>query len=331
LRSINHSTSDFDQKNQYPFCIPDSTFGVSLFWAEEYWAWNKIQKIRILYPNINLKGLLNIEFENMLPNLISKPPHHTLKGTTNYQDLHSDPWEIEYSFINLATSHAPSRIKAEKFLHEYHDNFIIINFDAHCDIGGNGIIHGAWLTGELLTKTVIIGGSSDSKYELFNLSNNPLIIENELEVLLDNSKFLNWIKEKKVYITFDLDFFKQNKKLEGFSNYWHRNFINGHSLNIFQEIELLLGQNQEIKNEPIGKSLGFFQNLTDYKSNKQVKIRMQAHLMIDLLRRLNEVLEENSASLLNLDIVEYSPLCDWHNLTINELIKSFNALNQVFI
>ena len=315
----------------YPLCVPDSTFGFSLFWAEEYWAWNKIQKIRETYPNINLEGIVNISFENLLPSLISKPPHDSLRGTTNYQDIHSNPWEIEYKLINLATSHAPSRIKAEKFLQEYHESFIIINFDAHCDIGGKGIIHGAWLTNKLLKKTAIVGGWSDSKFELSNSSSKPVINEKELEIMLDNSKFRKWIKEKYVYITFDLDFFQLNKKLEGLSSFWHRNFINGHSLNIFQEIEILLTKNFKIDKKPIGSSLEFFQNLRDYKSDKLASIQMQNNLMIGLIKRLYEVLEEESAALLNLDIVEYSPLCDWENLTINELIKSFDILNQIFI
>ncbi len=313
----------------YPSCIPDSTYGISFFWAEEYWAWKKIQTIREIYPNINLEGIINTEFEKLLLNMISKSPHNTLLGTENYKDLSSEPWEIDYNLINLATSHAPSRIKAEKFLRDYRENFLIINFDAHYDIGISGIIHGAWLTEELLKRTVIIGGWSESKHELNQISNEPIICENELEKVLNNSVFPKWIKNKYVYITFDLDYFQQENKMEGISCYWHRDFINGHSRNILQEIELLITQDKIIDNYPIGISLDLFQDLKNFKIRKQKSIQVQINNVKNLLKRITEVFQEESVVLLNLDIVEYSPLSDWKNLSIIELVKSFNSFLHI--
>jgi hypothetical protein len=328
LKKSSPQLKKLNLERPFPYCIPDSTFGVSLFWAEEYWAWKKIQKIKETYPNINLKGIINSEFENILPSMITKLPHNLLKDTKNYENLYSNPWEIDYELINLATSHAPSRIKANKFLQDYPENLIIISFDAHYDIGGSGIIHGAWLTEELLKRTAIIGGWSESKFELLNLSNKPIIYENELEIVLNDSKFRKWIREKFVYITFDLDYFRNEKKFEGLSSYWHRNLINGHSMNLFQEIEVLTTKNISIDKKAIGAYLGFFQNLSDFQSNKQKSIFIQINYMIDILGRFFEVLKEESVVLLNLDIVEYSPLCDWKNLTIKELIKVYDSIIQ---
>ena len=104
------------EKIAFPSCISSSTYGITQFWAEEYWAWVKVQELRFLYPQIDLNGLINRIFENQLPNLTKTSPHKKIIGTKDYNDIPTDSWEIGYEKLNIATSHAPSRFKAQNYI-----------------------------------------------------------------------------------------------------------------------------------------------------------------------------------------------------------------------
>lgn len=313
----------------YPVCISTSTYGITQFWAEEYWAWQKIQELKLLYPQIDLTGLINPIFEIHLPNLTKISPHMKITQTRDYNDIQDDSWEIEYKRLNIATSHAPSRIKAQNYMKKYTNDFRIITLDAHLDLGKSNLVHAAWLTQDLAKKTALIGGWSETSEDL-NFAHNlfPFLCD-QIGDLLEKKLFKNWIEGKKVYITIDLDFFPNKDNYLGLSSYWHRNLFIGHAMNIKQRIELHEDIEVGLNKKLAGVGLHIFDNISSFKRRKSKSIQQQISQINKLLQDLIDFLQETSASLLSLDLVEYSPICDWQNLTIEGLEENFHFLNNL--
>ncbi len=313
----------------YPDCISTSTYGITQFWAEEYWAWLKIQELKLLYPQIDLTGLINPIFEIQLPNLTKIRPHKKINETRDYNDIKVNSWEINYKKLNIATSHAPSRFKAQNYLKQFTNDFRIITLDAHLDIGKSDLIHSTWLTPDLAKKTTLIGGWSESSKDVKYAQGLFPFISSQMNDLLEKKLFKKWIEGKKVYITIDLDFFPYKDNYMGLSSFWHRNLFIGHAMNLKQRIELLDDFEVGLNNTLAGVKLQFFDNISSFMKQKRDSIQQQIYQSNDILKNLIDFFQETSAFLLGLDIVEYSPICDWQNLTIEGFEKNFHFLNNL--
>ena len=313
----------------FPNCISPSTYGVTQFWAEEYWTWLKIQELKSLYPKIDLEGLINSVFENQLLNLLKFDPHKKITGTRDYNDIQVNSWEVGNRKLNIATSHAPSRFKAQSYSKKYTNEFRIINFDAHFDIGNSEMVHSAWLTHDLAMKTAVIGGWSETSEDLTFAKKIFPIISSQLEDFTLKKRLKNWLKRKKVYITLDLDFFPSSDNYLGLSCFWHRHLFIGHSMNIRQRIELerdiQVGQNGQFA----GVELQLFDDISLFIKQKKKSILSQIGQIKNILRSLIDVFQENSAHLLSFDLVEYSPICDWQNFTIEEFNNNFHHFKDL--
>ena len=323
------SPSQHNEINVYPYCISTSTYGITQFWAEEYWAWLKVQELRSLYPQIDLTGFINQIFENQLPNLTKTNPHWKIVGTKDYSDIPLNSWKIGHRKLNIATSHAPSRFKAQNYLRKYTNDFRIITFDAHLDIGMSSLIHAAWLTEDLAKKTAIIGGWSESSEDVNHARGIIPFISSRTSDLFERKDFKSWIKGKKVYITIDLDFFPSHDKYMGLSSYWHRNFFVGHAMNIKQRIELEKDTNIRLNNKMIGVELNIFNDVASFMKEKKKSIQSQINQLNHLMENIVTFFQENSSSMLGLDLVEYSPICDWQNLTIKGFKDDFPNLSTL--
>jgi hypothetical protein len=322
-------SNQFDEIIAYPSCISASTYGITQFWAEEYWAWIKVQELRSLYPEIDLTGLINEKFENQLLNIMKTSPHGKLVGTNDYNDILIGSWEICYGILNIATSHAPSRFKAQKYLRKFGNDFRIISFDAHLDLGKSDLIHAAWLTEDLAKKTAIIGGWSETSVDLDDAKSLIPFISTCLNNLYKKKDFMNWIKGKKVYVTVDLDFFPSDKIYMGLSSYWHRNMFIGHAMNIKQRIEIQKDVKFGLSNELAGVQLQLFRDIFSFLNQKKESIQSQVKQINRLVESIVNVFQENSTSILGLDLVEYSPICDWQNLTIHSLKDDFQHISDL--
>ena len=115
----------------------------------------------------------------------------------------------------------------------------------------------------------------------------------------------------------------------GLSSYWHRNFFIGHSLNIKQVIESQYDFQIEFPKKIDGIELQIFQDLTSFIEQKQQSISVQLEFMIRFLKLVRELFQDTSTSILSFDIVEYSPICDWQNLTIDGFINKFQIFNSI--
>ena len=313
----------------YPKCIPKSTYGLTQFWAEEYWAFNELEKLTVTYPQFDFTGLINTAFRNYLSEIIEKDPHIKIKNTKSYRELPMNIWEIGREKLNLATSHAPSYLKAKEYYREYQDNLRIINIDAHMDIGEFSYIHGAWLTKDLARVTTLIGGWSETSEDLQSSHSILPFQSSKIEVLEENPFFQEWLSRKKVYITIDLDFFPLEDGYLGLSSYWHRNLFIGHTFTINQRIQKFIFEKNRATNVSIGKVLNIFHNLPHFYKQKVKSIETQINQLIHLLTKLTTVCQSNSVTLLGVDFVEYSPLCDWKQLTIRALIRKFQCVQKL--
>ena len=313
----------------YPDCVSTSTYGITQFWAEEYWASLKIQELKHLYPNIDLTGLVNPIFENHIKNITKIDPHKKITETRDYKDIQVDSWEIGNKKINIATSHAPSRFKAQNYLRKYASDLRIINLDAHLDLGKSKLIHAAWLTQDLIKKTALIGGWYEASEDLEYAQGLFPFISNQMNDLFEKKAFKNWIRRKKVYITLDLDFFPLNDNYLGLSSFWHRNLFIGHAMNIKQRIELKDESRDKINTQLAGVELDLFKDIHSFMKQKRNSIRMQLNLIKNLLKNLIDFFQDTSVILVSLDLVEYSPICDWKNLTIEGFVSNYHVLNNL--
>lgn len=315
----------------FPYCIMPYTYGTSLFWAEEYWAITKVRKLEKAFPNVDFTGLIDPQFKEMFPELISRSHFEHILGTKSFLDITKILWENKRRIINIATSHAPSRFIAKNYLREYsQEEFAIITFDAHLDLSDHNSIHGAWITKELASVTAVIGGWGEVSSDIKDSTSSLAFLAPDLESLIINRDFLRWLKGKKIYLSVDLDYYKlSQRKFLGYSNYWHRNKIIGHSKNLGQ---LLQEKNEEITvNQPLmaGIFLEFFPNLEFFIQQKKKTIQKQTKEILHLLLRMSRLFHTNSAKILSIDFVEYSPICDWQQLTIKEFIANYHSLFSI--
>ena len=315
----------------FPLCLPSQTYGSTLFWAEEYWTVVKIQELKRQYPQIDLSGLIDPCFMQQFPNLIKGTFHEKILGTRSFDDISTLFWEDKRQKINIATSHAPSRLIAEDYWQQFGDDFGIITFDAHLDLSNSQGIHGAWITKELASITSVIGGWADTSHGYEDASSLFPFIESNIKDISSNSGLHTWLKGKMIYLSIDLDYYQLSQKdYLGYSNFWHRNKIIGHSMTIDQ---ILAEQSEDCNvNSPLllGKSLGFFSNSDFFTERKMKSLKNQTTEILNNLKYITRLCRKNSATLLCIDFVEYSPICDWHQLPINEFIQNYPKLQALF-
>ncbi|MFX0170954.1 MAG: hypothetical protein ACFE9L_03450 [Candidatus Hodarchaeota archaeon] len=307
----------------FPSCIPANTYGTTIFWAEEYWAFIKIMKLCQIYPYLDFTGLIDPFFKKSFLSLIEKEPHKKLIGIKAYNEISEKIWETNRRVLNIATSHAPSRFIAQDYHQKYGDSLRIITIDAHYDLDNCGFTHGAWLSNDLVGITAVIGGWAEKTSDLNTITSFAFFSPN-LNNLINNRKFVEWLKGKKIHITLDLDYYRSSKlNFLGYSNYWHRNKIIGHSMNIEQELEESTSDKLLSNQLMVGKHLGLFSNLENFIENKKNSIKKESSEIFRTIYVISKLIKKSSAKLISIDFVEYSPICDWHLLTINEFIKNY--------
>ena len=316
-------------KTPYPNCIPATSFGITQFWAEEYWTGRQIQKIRNRYPGIDFRGLIDGIFENHLKQILKKPPHIDIVDTTSFGEIPKNSWKISYKKLTLATSHAPSRYKAQTFLKKHKDQFRILTFDAHLDLGNYAGIHGAWLTDNLAKRTAIIGGWAEPHYELKSGYAIVPHIRPDFKQLCEEKSFLDWISKKKIYISIDLDYLQSKGNYLGLSCYWHRNLFIGHTLNINQQIQMLPDHIDLFTPTLIGKELNIFEDLSSFMESKIKSINSHIQMLMKLFTDISTLLQDNESSLLGMDLVEYSAISDWRQLSVSALLNNFDLFEKL--
>jgi arginase family enzyme len=318
---------------EYPLIKSTKTFGAAIFWVEEYWAFIKLESLRKKTPDLDLSGFINSSFQKKIPRLLKEFPHTKLQSTRNYNDLEimaPPTWDDQRRFINLSSSHAPSRLIAKKYLSEFGNKFAIISIDAHFDMSSSlGVIHSNWLTEELSERTAVVGGWAEASSDRKRAQHNLKFVSSSLTTLLDDLEFKRWLSGKKIYVTIDLDYFTYGQSpFLGYANYWHRDKIIGHTMNIDQLFEAKIEDNHNLI--WLG-TLFDYHNLGDFIARKKKSIRTVSSELSQMLTQLVNVFENTPrVSLLALDFVEYSPICDWNNMTLNELIGHYPKMWSLF-
>lgn len=308
----------------FPDCLAKNSYGTTLFWAEEYWAARKILELEKKYPNINFSGIIDSYFTNMMPQLLHKPPHIDILGTNQFSDFSKIVWEENRRYINISTSHAPSRFIASNYAKILGEKFRIITIDAHLDISNINFIRNSWIDADLMTRTALIGGWAEVTADIDYARGNLAFIEPNVDKLIQNPNFREWISGKMIYITIDLDYFRLSQQnFMGYSNYWHRDRIIGHSMNIEQILEEYITQDNKSGKILLGEILGIYSDLSSFIQDKKNSLRNQSGKIEELVRSLVNFCEDNYASFLSIDFVEYSPICDYQQLTIKEFERTY--------
>jgi len=325
-------------QNHYPFILPPNTYGYNLFWIEEYWAFLKFLRLKQNFSELSFNGLIDESFISDMRSVFLGFPYDQLQGLNNFMDINGDFCQFNRNFINLATSHAPSRYVAELYLIKYKEKFSIISFDAHFDLDSRDIVNNLWITKKLASNVILIGGWAETNSDYALSSNSFPFIFGDPDEILTTPKVVSWIRDKQIYVTIDLDFFPISQYgYLGYSNYWHREYLIGHA-NTFQQClskvflnGRKLNQSKDLpKTYSVGKMLDFFPNLKKFHKLKLRSLERQSLSLLNLLKSLNRIIQECSANLLSIDLVEYSPICDWNQLTIKELIKLYPHLITIF-
>lgn len=325
-------------QNYYPTLIPPHTYGYSRYWIEEFWAFTKFLQLKHNFPKFSFDGLIDESFISEMRSHFLGYPYNQLQGINTFLGLNDSFYIYNRKFINLATSHAPSRYIAESNLIKYKKNFAVISFDAHFDFENRTIINNVWITEKLASSVILIGGWAETNSDLIHVSNIfPFIFQNPDE-LLTTPKFISWIRGKQIYVTIDLDFFplSQHDYL-GYSNYWHREYLIGHANTFEQQLSKVLMDTSRLnqsKDKPnqylVGKILDFFPDLKKFQENKLRSLEKQSLDLLYLFKTLKRIIKESSANLICIDLVEYSPICDWNQLSLKELIMLYPHLISIF-
>ncbi|UCG89730.1 MAG: hypothetical protein JSU57_04445 [Candidatus Heimdallarchaeota archaeon] len=314
----------------FPHCVLPQTYGTSLFWAEEYWTVIKIQELKKKYPYINFSGLIDSYFMKSFHTLLKSSTHERIFGTKSFKDISEIGWEDNRHLINIATSHAPSRYIALDYWEKFGDDFGIITIDAHLDLSDSQKMHGAWITKELASITTVIGGWADTSHDIENATSLFAFIEPNVKKLISSHGLHAWLRGKKIYLSIDLDYYRlSHTAFLGYSNYWHRNKIIGHSMNIEQMFKEKNFENHSNTPLLLGKYLHFFPNLETFEKNKKISLKNQSNEIFATLREIVLLCHKNSANVLSIDFVEYSPACDWQQLTIKEFMGNFPKYSAI--
>ena len=318
----------------FPDCLTKNSYGTTLFWAEEYWAARKIFELERKYPEIDFLGLIDTNFKNRLSDLLQKPPHKNLIGKNHYNELSGNIWEEDERFLNIATSHAPSRFIANRYSRIIRDNFCIVTVDAHLDMSSDNYIHNAWINDDLAIKTAVIGGWIENQRDIIESKPYLAFLEPTFNRLTLNPLFAEWIENKIIYLTLDLDYFHISQhKFMGYSNFWHRDRIVGHSMNFEQVLDEYVIKNKNFDQLCMGRILDVYSDLDTFLQEKKNSIKQQSKIIEELLKVIVEFCIDYSATLLRVDFVEYSPICDYQQLTIKEFERNnhnfFSILSSV--
>lgn len=100
-------------------------------------------------------------------------------------------------------------------------------------------------------------------------------------------------------------------------------------MNIEQILEEQNRNNQSNSPLLLGESLVFFPNLEIFVKNKKKSLKKQSDDIFVTLNEITQLYRKNSATLLSIDFVEYSPACDWQQLTIRELMENYTRYQAI--
>lgn len=315
---------DFRMYSSYPNYFRGNNYGTTKFWVEEYWAATKILELEQKYPGIDFTGLIDDNYKTKIVSYLQESNHLDLSNITKFAELSEIESKDNRKFINVSTSHAPSRFIAKKYVHSIGDKFGVITIDAHLDMFNTDFVHNAWITNDITPYTAVIGGWAEVMDDVKSAESLLAFYEPNTTNLSLNSKFKEWISGRKIYLTIDLDFFRTSQnRFMGYSNYWHRDRIIGHSMNFEQELEERTIEKKLYKSKMAGNVLGFFYELESFVQEKKRTINFQSKEIEKLLQLIVSVFKNNSTTLLSVDFVEYSPLCDYEKLTIEELERNY--------
>ncbi len=115
----------------------------------------------------------------------------------------------------------------------------------------------------------------------------------------------------------------------GYSNYWHRDKIIGHSMNFEQILEERIIKTKVKNSRMAGYLLGIFHELESFVKKKKRSLKLQSGEIEKLLELIVSIFKSNSATLLCVDFVEYSPICDYRQLTLKELEKKYSKFYDI--
>ena len=91
----------------------------------------------------------------------------------------------------------------------------------------------------------------------------------------------------------------------------------------FLTFVLINVENQPKSSILLGNLLGFFPNIGIFIRNKKNSLKTQSIEILNTLKMIARLCRRNSAKIVRIDFVEYSPICDWQQLTIKELMNNY--------
>ena len=321
---------DFRMYSSYPNYFKGNNYGTTEFWVEEYWAATKILELEQKYPGIDFTGLIDDNYKTKIVSYLQESNHLDLSNITKFAELSEIESKDYRKFINVSTSHAPSRFIAKEYIHSIGDKFGIITIDAHLDMFNRDFIHNAWITNDIASFTTVIGGWADVMDDIQLAKSVLAFYEPNITDLSFNSNFIKWIADRKIYLTIDLDFFHSSQsKFMGYSNYWHRDKIIGHSMNFEQILEERIIKTKVKNSRMAGYLLGIFHELESFVKMKKRSLKLQSGEIEKLLELIVSIFKSNSATLLCVDFVEYSPICDYRQLTLKELERKYSKFYDI--
>lgn len=320
---------------------PNNPFGTSVYLFEEIWLYQNFLTLQKKYPQANWDGLINRDFLTKLPIFLEKFGQEQLLGyTTGLHNIQKGFIKHSRKKINLLTSHAPSREVALNYLNSEEKKVVIINIDAHLDFSPVSPVAGnIWITPEIAKHSIVIGGWDESTQDIKEAKSFFKYIFTDFEDFFENDKIINYLNGAKVYITLDLDYFCHEELCRynflGISNYFHRQRFIGHAKTINQVLsEEIVANNYSSEFNVIneaGISLKNGCDIKDFRKSKIISIERMKSKIIIYLSRLFLQLKDLDTSILSLDIVEFSPSCDWENLSLNRLNPLYYDLKNLLL
>jgi len=209
--------------------------------------------------------------------------------------------------VCLSTSHALSGPRAY-FLGRKHPELRCIVVDAHLDLADEPYKSNRWI--EDPSGTALISPEvSKQESELFAW------VGSSLEDSFNSPQLHQFVEGHHIFASVDLDYF------ESMASYRHREVLIGHSMNVRQRLGVFSSHFPRNDAFLIGEEARIFAELGTYVRNLGNGVRDEGEALLDWFSKLIDLLSSASATLVGVDICEYSPLCDIQQFTAKELRK----------
>ncbi|MFX0060650.1 MAG: hypothetical protein ACFFC7_00515 [Candidatus Hermodarchaeota archaeon] len=306
-------------------------------YLEDYWLLREVEKLQMIYPNIEWIGLFDptvisnytdLEFylpKNSIFNFGKQKNKQlwAIEKITTFKEasesnLQSNIQSIVSNspFFVVSPTHIVSRFRFH-FLRKKYPRLRAISIDAHDDVSSGLEIENLWVSRDLLPFTGYIGPK--------NLETSQFLFQSETIVsAVENRFFTENIQNKPIFLSIDLDFFSQNAF--GIASHWFRQLFIGHSLNIRQRLEHTLFSSppgSEYENFNVGEKLGFFEKGQSliFLKNREKQIIQEVEALEKAIFVLLQKLESLSCSIVGIDITEVCSLGDVNEKTVSCLKK----------